>query len=254
MTVADAMNDLGHSATDDGADEAAWEEPEEPSDGPGPVFDGDTGQMTLQLRRTFVALLKKRYISSEQNPTEWRVLLQNQPLFESRFNDMFRHLVVDLEYQVAFKKQAVGDGGNFFPTILHDIAYTREQTVLMVHLRAIFRSKRAAGDDAVFVDGQDLLDEIATFRPAAATNHVQNEKAARRAVESLATSGILLESNDADRYRISPIIEVLLPVHRVQELVTWLTSEQGVLPVAAESDRAEPSQDLDQPIEGEDRG
>lgn len=214
------MSDVDMQQTDTG-----WEDG--PADGPGPLFDGDTGQMSLEVRRTFVALLKKRYISSEQHATEWRVLLQNQTLLESRFNDMFLHLIVDRDYEVAFKKQAVGEAGGSFPTVLHDTAYTREQTVLMVYLREVLRSKRAAGDEAVFVDQQDLVDEVATFRSASATNQVRDEKAARNAVDSLATAGILLKTNEDDRYRVSPIIEVLLPVHRVQELIAWLMNEQG---------------------------
>src|SRR2546430_2552879 len=196
-------------------------------DGPGPLFEGDSGQLALEVRRTFVALLKKRYISSERHPQDWRVLMENRGLLESRFNDMFLQLVVSPEYEVAYKRQAAPDGAGTFPTVLHDNTYNREQTVLMVHLRAVFRSKRAAGDDAVFVDAEELVQEIANYRPASNTNHVSDEKAARRAVEALVTSDILLKTNEEDRFRISPIIEVLLPVNRVQELYDSLVRTRG---------------------------
>ncbi|MCW6005236.1 DUF4194 domain-containing protein [Micromonospora sp. CPCC 205371] len=199
-----SWDDLERMLDDDGAPQA--------------LFEGDCGQLALDVRRTFVSLLKKRYISAERHPQDWRVLMENRSLLESRFNDMFLQLVVSADYEVAYKRQASPDGGGVFPTVLYDTVYNREQTILMVHLRAVFRSKRASGEDVVFVDAEDLVQEIAHYRPASNTNHVNDEKAARRAVEALVTSDILLKSSEQDRYRISPIIEVLLPVNRVQEL------------------------------------
>jgi hypothetical protein len=205
----------------DGADhDGSWDDLERmlDDDGPQALFEGDCGQLALEVRRTFVSLLKKRYISAERHPQDWRVLTENRSLLESRFNDIFLQLVVSPDYEVAYKRQASPDGGGVFPTVLHDTTYNREQTILMVHLRAVFRSKRASGEDVVFVDADDLVQEIGNYRPASNTNHVNDEKASRRAVEALVTSDILLKSSEDDRYRISPIIEVLLPVNRVQEL------------------------------------
>jgi hypothetical protein len=209
--------------------DGSWDDLESMGDDDGPqaLFEGDCGQLALEVRRTFVSLLKKRYISAERHPQDWRVLMENRSLLESRFNDMFLQLVVSPDYEVAYKRQAAPDGGGVFPTVLHDTVYNREQTILMVHLRAVFRSKRASGEDVVFVDGEDLVQEIAHYRPTSNTNHVSDEKAARRAVEALVTSDILLKSSEDDRYRISPIIEVLLPVNRVQELYESLVRTRG---------------------------
>ena len=77
------------------------------------------------------------------------------------------------------------DGGGTFPTLLHNAAYSREQTVLMVHLRGVFRSGLSAGDEAVFVDGQELIEEVANYSPSGTTNNVDAERAAQRAVEAL---------------------------------------------------------------------
>jgi hypothetical protein len=98
----------------------------------------------------------------------------------------------------------------------------------MVHLRHLLRSRQASGDETVFVDREDLVEEVANFRPADATNHVRDEKAARNAVDALLRGDLLLKTNESERYRISPIIEVLLPVSRVQELIEWLIAERGL--------------------------
>jgi hypothetical protein len=157
----------------------------------------------------------------------WRVLTENRVALESHFNDMFLQLVVDRDYGLAYKRQAMPDGGRAFPTLLHDLPYTREQTVLMIHLRGVFRSATSAGEEAVFVDARDLVEEAASYWPASTTNHVDAERAAERAVESLAKSDILLPTAEQGRYRISPVIEVLLPVGRLQELAESLTRRQA---------------------------
>jgi hypothetical protein len=97
----------------------------------------------------------------------------------------------------------------------------------MVHLRGVFRSATSAGDEAVFVDGRELIEEAANYWPASTTNHVEAERAAQRAVDALAKSDILLETAERGRYRISPIIEVLLPVGRLQELAGSLARQNA---------------------------
>lgn len=199
-----------------------WDEPDTDDPDNSTLFEGDCGQLAHDVRRALVVVLKKRYVSSEQDPDVWRVLTENRASLETRLNDMFLQLVVDRDYGVAYKRQAMPDAGGTFPTLLHNAAYTREQTVLMVHLRGVFRSGRSDGEDAVFVDGTELVQEVANYRPEHATNHVDAERAAQRAVEALVRSDILLETPEPGRYRISPIIEVLLPVARLQELAASL--------------------------------
>jgi len=211
-------NDL---TNDEKIDDSAWDVEDEDVLGAGPLFEGDVGQLAEDVRRTFVSILKRRYISSDRHAADWRVAVENEQLLQSRFNDMFLTLVVDHEYEVAYKKQASSEGGPF-PTVLHDTAYSREQTVLLIHLRGIFRSKRASGEEVVFVDREELMEEVANYRPGDSTNQVRDERGARNAIDALCTGEILLKTSDADRFRVSPIIEVLLPVNRVQELLQWL--------------------------------
>lgn len=193
--------------------------------GPDPLFVGDTGQLPLDVRNTFVTLLKKRYISADRHPREWQIVLANEPALRTRFNDMFLDLIIDRSYEVAYKRQAQPEGGHRFPTVLHDLAYGREETILLVHLRRLIRSSQKAGDDAVFVDRADLIHEIGTYRPSHTTNHVASDKAADNAVASMVKADLLLKTAEKDRYRISSIIEVLLPVDRIKDLHDWLQSQ-----------------------------
>lgn len=195
-------------------------------DGPGPLFEGDQGQLAGEVRRTLVSLLKKRYISADRNPVDWRVLTQNRRLLESRLNELFIKLVVDADRGVAYKRHAHPDQGTQpFPTVLHDQSYSREETILLVHLRMLLRGAQLE-DPAVFVDRSELMEEIANYRPAEATNQVRDEKAARAAIDSLVRLDLLIDSGDAERFRVAPIVEVLMSLERLTELVVWLKTLQ----------------------------
>lgn len=199
------------------------------------LFDGDEGGLSLVQRRTLVTLMKNRYISAAQNPTEWRVLVETPTAIKARLNDMFLDLHIDHQHQVAFKRQATAEGGNRqFPTMLHDTAYSREETILMVFLRHRFQSDRSAGHDTVHVDREDLLAHVTTFRPSHATNRSGDAKRTVNAIDALIKAKILLKTNDTERLRIAPVIAVLLPLPRLQELWEWLILENETPTTATE--------------------
>ena len=191
------------------------------------LFEGDEGALSVEQRRTLVLLLKHRYISSALQPAEWQTLLKSQSLLKSRLNDVFLDLHVDLHYEIAFKRQALAEGGERFPTLLHDVAYSREETILLVLLRQRFRSERANGLEIVLVDRDNLVDNVAHFRPEHATDLSGDARKATAAVDSLAKARVLLKTSDPDRFRISAVIEVLLPVERLRELLEWLRVENN---------------------------
>ncbi|NHC47194.1 DUF4194 domain-containing protein [Motilibacter aurantiacus] len=223
----DGLADVGEPAADVFVDGPGVVEDAEVEGRSLSLFEGDEGSLTYEQRRTLVHLLKHRYISAEQNPAEWRTLLDSQLQLRSRLNDLFLELHVDLRAQVALKRQAVPEGDGRFPTLLHDVAHTREETILLVFLRQRYRSDRADGADAVLVDRDQLQAAVAQFRPADANDLAGDTRKVENAVQSLQRSGILLKTADDQRLRVSPVIEVLLPVARLQELLRTLESLNG---------------------------
>lgn len=203
-------------------DQALDEEPTSLS-----LFEGDEGELTLEQRTTLQLLLRQRYVSAAQHSAAWRTLLESEMLIKSRLNDLFLDLHIDHRYELAFKRQAQPEGDGRFPTLLHDIAYSREETILLVFLRQRFRSERAGGQETVLVDNDELVDNVARFRPEHATDHSGDVRRATNAVESIAKARILLRTGDPNRFRISPVIEVLLPIARLHELLEWLLARNG---------------------------
>jgi hypothetical protein len=168
------------------------------------LFEGDEGTLTYEQRRTLVFLMKHRYISAEQHPAEWRTLIDAQVQLRSRLNDLFLDLHIDPHAEIAFKRQAVPEGDGRFPTLLHDIAHTREETILLIFLRQRFRSERADGADAVLVDREELLDAVAHFRPPDANDRSGDARKVENAILSLQRSGILLKTADDSGYASPP--------------------------------------------------
>jgi hypothetical protein len=198
-------------------------------DGPKLVlFDGDSGGLSLAQRRALVVLLKNRFVSADRRPAEWRVIREDPSPIKSRLNDLFLDLHVDTRYEVAFKYQAISDtGGKEFPTLLHDLPYTREETILLVFLRHRFQSEQNAGHEDVTVEYEDLIEHVGAFRPASDTNRAGGETAVRNAVKNLIKADVLMTTNDAARLRISPVIAVLLPLTKLHELWEWLVNENA---------------------------
>lgn len=190
------------------------------------MFEGDTSSLFPEQRRCLHALLKQRYLSADKHPEHWAVLMASHEVIKSRLNDVFLDLHIDRTHQIAFKRQATADAEPL-PTLLRSGTHTKEETIVMVHLRRRFFTQRQEGDEAVFVDRQTLLDEVADMRPDTATNRAMDQSRATTAIDNLVSAQVLLKTGDPDRFQISPIVEILLPIEKLRALWTWLIEANG---------------------------
>ncbi|MGO4258221.1 DUF4194 domain-containing protein [Marmoricola sp. RAF53] len=191
-------------------------------DGSVSLFEGDEGGLEYAQRHALVTLLKQRFISARTHPRDWQVLVDHERLLRSRLNDLFLDLAVDRDREVAWKRQATSETGSRFPTLLHDTAWSREETLVLVHLRDRLRAGLAGGEARVFVDREDVVEYVASFRPAHATDEAGDEKRARNAVVSIVKSGLLIGAVGDDRYEISEAVEPLIPLELLRELLEAL--------------------------------
>jgi hypothetical protein len=192
------------------------------------LFGGDEGTLGEDQRRALVVLLKQRFITSRTHPAEWEALMSDVRAIRSRLHDLFLELEVDTEREVAYKKQVVTEGGGRqYPTLLYDSVWSREETILMVYLRTKARAEQAGGVSRAYVDRDDMLDYIRQHRPDRATDKAADERRAAKSVEALFTAGLLLGRSDGDRYEISPAIESLLSVEKLESLHAWLRSRNS---------------------------
>jgi hypothetical protein len=215
-----------HPEIDDGTgvDDPDLADDELLDDGSVSLFEGDEGGLEYAQRRALVTLLKQRFISARTHPRDWSVLVEHERLIRSRLNDLFLDLQVDRAREVAWKRQATSETGSRFPTMLYDAAWSREETLVLVHLRDRLRAGLASGDARVFVDREDVVDYVASFRPAHATDVAGDEKRARNAITSIVKAGLLIGTGSEERFEISEAVEPLIPLELLQELLEALVA------------------------------
>jgi len=221
------------------------------------LFEGDEGRLDERERRALVALLRNSYVSARTHADEWRAVLDAEHQLRSRLNDLFLELHVDRDREVAWKRQARSESQRRgFPTLLRDVPYTREETIVLVYLRMRLRADSRPGPDQVVVDRSEVLGHVAGFRPATATDRTRDEARVAKAVERLVTARILLRTSDPDRFRVASVVEVLLPLERLVELDTWLrttTAQDVTTPGGEPTDGDDPSLQTD-PTDTDDEG
>ncbi|WP_159929472.1 MULTISPECIES: DUF4194 domain-containing protein [Nocardia] len=210
------------------ADGSSWSETEDTGfidpvsmeEDPTELFAGDTGTLDAQVRRVLVRLLQRRFLLADKNPTQWRTLLENQQLIESRLHDMFVRLVIDHERGIAHKQQ-VRSAELDVPILLRDDPYNRAETLVLVHLRTVFQQERVAGEMSARVDIEELEQTVLTYFDPDDTNLARGQQEIRSAVTRLAKEG-LIEEETSGRYRITPLVEVVMSTEKLSELSQWL--------------------------------
>ncbi|MGW4215116.1 DUF4194 domain-containing protein [Lentzea sp. NPDC004789] len=211
----------------DGADddwsagtEAGFIAPVSMEDDPAELFAGDAGTLDADVRRVLVQLLRRKFLLAEKNSTQWRTLLENQQIIESRMHDLFIRLVVDHDRGVAYKQQ-VRSAELDVPILLKDDPYNRAETLVLVHLRTVFQRERGTGETSARVDIEELEQTVLTYFDPNDHNLARGQQEVRKAVERLVTEGLLTEES-AGRYRITPMVEVVLSTAKLSELEQWL--------------------------------
>ncbi len=214
-------------------------------DDPG-LFPGDTGVLPFEARRVLALLLQRRYLAAADHPVEWKALLTHQQVVSSRLHDLFVELVVDRDYEIAYKRQVRSDGLTI-PVLLKDEPYKRVETLLMLFVRNRFRQEQGAGQAAAYVDAEEMADYALGFLAHDETNLSARRREIDNAVAALARERVL-EEVATGRYRILPVVEILLPVDRLRELTRWLhgADEQAVPAPQPDEDIAASPQEADE--------
>jgi len=211
--------------TADARVETGFIDPVAMEDDPAQLFAGDTGTLDADVRRVLVRLLQRRFLVAERNRAQWRTLLDNQQVIESRLHDLFVHLVVDHDRGVAYKRQ-VRSAELDVPVLLRDEPYSRAETLVLVHLRTVFQRERGAGEASVRVDVEELESTALTYFDPDDTNVATHQREIRAGIARLAKDGII-EEESAGRFRITSLVEIVLTNERLAELRDWLTSARA---------------------------
>jgi len=192
-------------------------------DDPEELFAGDRGVLDPAVRRVLVRLLQRRFLLADRQQAEWAVLMENQQVIESRLHDLFVRLIVDLDRGVAYKQQVRSDELEV-PILLKDDAYTRTETLVLVYLRTVYQRESSAGENSARVDVEEVEQTVLTYVTEADGDIARRQRSIRTALARLASEGLVDEESEG-RYRISPLVEIVLSADRLRELDQWLREQ-----------------------------
>jgi DNA-binding transcriptional ArsR family regulator len=191
-------------------------------------FAGDRGVLDPEVRRVLVRVLQRRFLLAERHREDWRVLVDNRGIIESRLHDLFVRLVVDTDRGVAYKEQVRPDDcvATDVPILLRDEAYTRTETLVLVYLRTVWQRESTAGETAARVDVEEVEQTVLTYFTDGDGDIARRQRSVRKALERLRQEGLVDEESEG-RYRVSPLVEIVLSAEKLRELDDWLKSRNG---------------------------
>lgn len=233
----DSSDPFGSMPTDGQAPSPADEEAAEG------LYLGDKGELPLETRRVLVQLLSGPSLDGRRHSRLWPVLVRDEALIRSRLADLFLDLVIDLDQQVAFTRQAdVGDLQA--PILLRRSPLTFIDSVVLLFLRQCLTQADVRGERAV-VDALDVVEHVAPYERAVSTDHAGFNKKIHASIEKMKKNSILQKvRGQAERYEISPTLKLLFSAEQMAALTAQYRSLAAGMPsqVAADHNAEEESE------------
>lgn len=173
------------------------------------IGDGPDGSHLPDVaRRALTTLLTKRFITRSRNRSAWEALLAHENEIRERLADMFLLLVVDRDYEVAFKRQ---DPAEDAPKLLRrDKPLSRDASLLLVHLRKE-HTYTDATDDPVVITRAQVAEFLRPFREAGDGDEARYEHRVDSAIRAVGELKLLTPDPDADYlFTVSPAVVPLI--------------------------------------------
>ena len=204
------------------------------------TFEGDSGALPLDTRRTLVQLLTGPLVDGRRHSKAWEVVLRDEQVLRSRLHELFLELVLDRDQQVAFLRQVSREDVDI-PILLRRNTLSFIETALLLFLRLRLTQADAQGERAA-LDLQEMLEYLKTFERSDNVDQSRFAKQCDGAVEKAKKLGLLRKlANSEERFEVSPALKLLFPAEEIEQLTKAYAMAAG-LPNApdagASADRA----------------
>lgn len=184
------------------------------------LYQGDSGQLSLDTRRVLVQLLAGPSLDGQRHSKLWPVLIRDEVAIRSRLSELFLQLVIDRDQQVAFTRQAE-TGDLETPRLLRRANLTFLDSILLLHLRQRLTQADAHGDRAV-VSTDEIVEFLGVYEQAGNTDRVLFEKRIHASIEKIKKHSILRKIRSSeDRFEISPTLKLLFSAEEIQALTRY---------------------------------
>jgi hypothetical protein len=181
------------------------------------LYQGDTGELSLDARRVLVQLLAGPSLDAQRHARLWPVLIRDEVAIRSRLSELFLQLVIDRDLHVAFTRRA--DTGDLeVPLLLRRANLTFLDSILLLHLRQRLTQAEAQGERAVV--STDEIDEfLGVYERAGNTDRALFGKRIHASIEKIKKHSILRKIRSSEnRFEISPTMKLLFSAEEIQAL------------------------------------
>jgi hypothetical protein len=193
--------------------------PEDTQESPGKLFAGDSGELPQETRRVLVQLLAGPSLDGRRHPKLWPVLVGDEALIRRRLSELFLDLVMDIDLQVAFTRQA--DAGDLeTPVLLRRAQLTFLDSIMLLHLRQRLTQADAQGERAV-ISIDEIIEHMGVYERSTNTDRAGFNKRIQASIEKIKTHSILQKIRSSeDRFEISPTLKLLFSAEAIQALTS----------------------------------
>ncbi|MET4052608.1 hypothetical protein ABID81_001978 [Frigoribacterium sp. PvP054] len=182
--------------------------------------------LPLAGRKALVTLLTHRFVSRARQQEAWAGLLAHEAEIRARLDEMFLVLVVDLDHEVAFKRQG---GEDDVPVLLRrEKPLSRDASLLMVFARREHAFTDGL-DEAVVISRDAVVEFVGRHHDDTGADEVRARRRADAAIAALVARDLLSpEPDDPELFVVSPAIVPLMTADRLAHLERVYLEAAGV--------------------------
>jgi hypothetical protein len=206
-------------------------------DSPEDADDSDAtsgSRLPGSARRAMTTLLTNRFITRSRNRSAWDALLTYESEIRERLADMYLLLVIDKDYEVAFKRQDPADDA---PILLRrDKPLPRDASLLLIHLRKE-HTYTDATDDPVMITRTQVVEFLRPFREEGDGDEARFDRRVDAAIRAVADLKLLTPDPDAEYlFTVSPAVVPLIGADEMTRMERYFVQAASGAPTAADSD------------------
>ena len=181
------------------------------------LFPEDTGTCPLPVRHAIAALIKRRYISAEEDKIAWEGLMSDPDLVRSRLADCLLTLKLSRGAGIALAQQVELED-NTVPYKIKSITYFNNvQSLLITQLVTKYFADTAAGESIVWIEREEMVETMMRLFEDA-SDVAYSDQLMKQAVSAMERNHYLRAVGD-DRYQIMPIVGVVYTLDEIRALL-----------------------------------
>ena len=190
-------------------------------------FPEDTGTCPIEVRHAIAALIKRRYISADEDKRAWEGLMLDPALVKSRLADALLMLKLDRIAGIAYAQQVELEDDTV-PYKVKSIGYFNNvQSLLMVSLVTKYFSSTAAGESRVWIETEEMRETMGRLFDDAA-DLAGAEAQMNGAIGAMEKNGYLRMVADG-RYEVMPVVGVVYTLDEIRSVLGRYGLDQDVI-------------------------